>query len=254
MIWDGKDNHGKQLGGGEYTIFIEAAREHGTYQSIRKQVTLIGQAVQRGTQGQCRDQIRLDRVSPQGSGKVAHPTLPCSANAHSLRRKLAIRFAKLMRWLHIYLSMFGLAAVLFFSVTGITLNHPDWFFGQVERQREAEGQIDLNWLQPRCRHVRAGRSPVAELEVAKLEVVEHLRTTHDPRGPGGFSGGRERMHGVVQGPRLRGRRVHRPRVGPLPADRVDHGFIAVINDLHKGRDTGRGLVGGHRRLGRAHDR
>ena len=36
MIWDGKDNHGKQLGGGEYTIFIEAAREHGTYQNIRQ--------------------------------------------------------------------------------------------------------------------------------------------------------------------------------------------------------------------------
>ena len=40
LIWDGKDNHGKQLGGGEYTIFIEAAREHGTYQSIRRQVSL----------------------------------------------------------------------------------------------------------------------------------------------------------------------------------------------------------------------
>ena len=40
VIWDGKDNHGKQLAGGEYTITIEAAREHGTYQSIRKQVTL----------------------------------------------------------------------------------------------------------------------------------------------------------------------------------------------------------------------
>ena len=40
LIWDGKDNHGKQLGGGEYTIFIEAAREHGTYQSIRQHVSL----------------------------------------------------------------------------------------------------------------------------------------------------------------------------------------------------------------------
>jgi thiamine biosynthesis lipoprotein len=40
MIWDGKDNHGKQLGGGDYTITVEAAREHGTYQSIRKQVSL----------------------------------------------------------------------------------------------------------------------------------------------------------------------------------------------------------------------
>ena len=40
LIWDGKDNHGNQLGGGEYTLFIEAAREHGTYQSIRRQVSL----------------------------------------------------------------------------------------------------------------------------------------------------------------------------------------------------------------------
>jgi thiamine biosynthesis lipoprotein len=40
VIWDGKDNHGKQLPGGNYTITVEAAREHGTYQSMRKQITL----------------------------------------------------------------------------------------------------------------------------------------------------------------------------------------------------------------------
>jgi FAD:protein FMN transferase len=40
VIWDGKDNHGKQLDAGVYTIHVEAAREHGTYQGIRKQVTL----------------------------------------------------------------------------------------------------------------------------------------------------------------------------------------------------------------------
>jgi len=40
VIWDGKDNHGKQLDGGEYVIFVEAAREHGTYQMIKKQVSL----------------------------------------------------------------------------------------------------------------------------------------------------------------------------------------------------------------------
>jgi FAD:protein FMN transferase len=40
VIWDGKDNHGKPLPAGEYTLTIEAAREHGTYQSIRRKVTL----------------------------------------------------------------------------------------------------------------------------------------------------------------------------------------------------------------------
>ena len=42
VIWDGKDNNGKQLAGGEYTITIDAAREHGTYQSIRKEVYIEG--------------------------------------------------------------------------------------------------------------------------------------------------------------------------------------------------------------------
>jgi hypothetical protein len=40
VIWDGKDDHKKLLPAGEYTIWIEAAREHGTYQDIRKKVTL----------------------------------------------------------------------------------------------------------------------------------------------------------------------------------------------------------------------
>jgi thiamine biosynthesis lipoprotein ApbE len=42
IIWDGKDDHDKPLEPGAYTVFIEAAREHGTYQSIRKQVNLAG--------------------------------------------------------------------------------------------------------------------------------------------------------------------------------------------------------------------
>ena len=40
VIWDGKDDHGKPVPAGEYTVYIEAAREHGTYQNIRKEVTL----------------------------------------------------------------------------------------------------------------------------------------------------------------------------------------------------------------------
>jgi thiamine biosynthesis lipoprotein len=40
IIWDGKDDQGNPLDAGTYTVLIEAAREHGTYQIIRKQVTL----------------------------------------------------------------------------------------------------------------------------------------------------------------------------------------------------------------------
>jgi thiamine biosynthesis lipoprotein ApbE len=40
VIWDGKDDFGKPLPPGEYTISIDAAREHGTYQCIQKAVTI----------------------------------------------------------------------------------------------------------------------------------------------------------------------------------------------------------------------
>ncbi len=40
VTWDGKDDRGKPVGRGIYTICIEAAREHGTYQIIRKEVTI----------------------------------------------------------------------------------------------------------------------------------------------------------------------------------------------------------------------
>lgn len=42
-LWDGKDNHGKPLPRGSYTLNIEAAREHGTYQIIRKAVTIASE-------------------------------------------------------------------------------------------------------------------------------------------------------------------------------------------------------------------
>jgi FAD:protein FMN transferase len=51
LIWDGKDNNGKQLAGGEYTISIEAAREHGTYQSMRETVSLTDQLFRKDLKG-----------------------------------------------------------------------------------------------------------------------------------------------------------------------------------------------------------
>jgi FAD:protein FMN transferase len=44
IIWDGKDDQGKVLPDGEYTLYIEAAREHGTYQLIRVPVKFEGKS------------------------------------------------------------------------------------------------------------------------------------------------------------------------------------------------------------------
>ena len=44
LQWDGKDNAGKPVRAGTYTVCIEAAREHGSYQIIRQEMDLSGTA------------------------------------------------------------------------------------------------------------------------------------------------------------------------------------------------------------------
>lgn len=41
--WDGKDNQGKPVKAGKYTVIIEAAREHGTYQLERREMSFTAQ-------------------------------------------------------------------------------------------------------------------------------------------------------------------------------------------------------------------
>jgi thiamine biosynthesis lipoprotein len=42
LRWDGTDDSGKPVPPGKYTILIEAAREHGTYQIMRQDLTVDG--------------------------------------------------------------------------------------------------------------------------------------------------------------------------------------------------------------------
>jgi hypothetical protein len=43
LKWDGKDSQGNLLKPGKYTVFIEAAREHGTYQLMRQEIDFNGE-------------------------------------------------------------------------------------------------------------------------------------------------------------------------------------------------------------------
>ena len=44
-VFDGLDDHGNPLEPGKYTLFLEASREHGTYQLIRKPLELKSEAI-----------------------------------------------------------------------------------------------------------------------------------------------------------------------------------------------------------------
>lgn len=43
LKWDGKDDHGHPVKPGKYTVFIEAAREHGTHQVMKQEMDFSGQ-------------------------------------------------------------------------------------------------------------------------------------------------------------------------------------------------------------------
>jgi hypothetical protein len=161
----------------------------------------------------------------------------------SLRRRLAIRFAALSIWLHIYVSMFGLAVVLFFSVTGITLNHPDWFFEQAERSVDSEGGLDPKWLRldvpAPAPAPSTTRADDPSRQVAKLEVVEHLRKEHGVRGAlADFRVDESECTVSFKGPGYAADATIDRKSGRYKLTQQSFGLIAVINDLHKGRDTG----------------
>ena len=85
-----------------------------------------------------------------------------SAERQSLKRALT----KWSRLTHIYLSMFGLLIVLFFAVTGFTLNHTEWFGWDESQQRQVEGSIAAKHFEP----------------LDKLMIVESLRKDFQVRG------------------------------------------------------------------------
>jgi hypothetical protein len=164
--------------------------------------------------------------------------VPAKPPARPLRRRLNIKFAKLMRWLHIYLSMISLAVVLFFSVTGITLNHPDWFFSGAESTRENEGEISPAWLHSQ-RPAGAQDTGDHDQEVKKLEIVEHLRKNHAIHGAlADFRVDESECVIAFKGPGYAADAFVDRESGHYRLTETYHGFIAVINDLHKGRDTG----------------
>lgn len=137
----------------------------------------------------------------------------------------------LIRWIHIYASLAGLFAILFFSVTGLTLNHPDWTFGQRRVKTEGRGSVDASWVAP----------ALAEEKLDRLRLVEHLRATAGARGlVEDFRVDEVEITLSFQGPASALEFVIERKTGAYRSSGHSEGWVAWINDLHKGRHTGRG--------------
>jgi hypothetical protein len=154
---------------------------------------------------------------------------PADRTASTSMTRLAWRrrVAKVSRWLHIYGSMASLALVLFFAVTGITLNHQDWFATQ-ESTGERHGTMNVSWL----------RSAAPDA-VDKLQIVEYLRSSAAVRGAlAEFRIDDAQCEVVFKGPGYAASALIDRATGRFALTESRMGLAAVINDLHKGRDTG----------------
>jgi len=148
------------------------------------------------------------------------------------RRGFGQQFAYWIRWLHIYLSLLAFTALLFFAVTGLTVNHPDWFGASTVVATTAEGTLPAG-LVPSSGDGDAG--------IDKLALVEFLRSQHAVRGAlAELRADDSECTVAFKGPGY---------AADVTIDRASshydlqvsrYGLVAILNDLHKGRDTGGG--------------
>ena len=132
------------------------------------------------------------------------------------------------RWLHIYLSMVSFAILAFFAITGLTLNHADAFTAKRQHTAQTKAKLPVDWVKT-----------ADDKAVARLEIVEHLRATHGVRGAvGDFRIEEAQCTVSFRGPGYTADAFINRTDGTYELSETRLGFVAVINDLHKGRDTG----------------
>ena len=171
------------------------------------------------------------------SNVLPSPLASKRINTESPFRRLSLAF--LLRWLHIYVSMLGFAVILFFSVTGITLNHPALFGVGDETTREYAGTLEQRVLLGASIQ-NAVTSHNSGSGIDRLGVVESLRNAHAVRGAvADFREDEEECAVSFRGPGYSADAIIDITTGKYDLTITQSGLVAVINDLHKGRDTGR---------------
>ncbi len=129
------------------------------------------------------------------------------------------------RTIHIYVSMLGLLAVIFFSVTGIMLNHEEWFGFETPRIVNKEGTLP----------------EAMNREPDKLAIVEKLRKDFGATGAlDSFEVEDDRLMVVFKSPARRTEATLLRADGHAEVSLETHGFNGRLAELHRGTDAGVG--------------
>jgi hypothetical protein len=136
--------------------------------------------------------------------------------------------ARAARWLHIYLSMISFVIVLFFSVTGLTLNHADYFQNK-SVITEDKGAVDSTWV-----------NASDTLKINKLALVEFFRKKYKVTGAvADFRIDDRELSFSFKGPGYEADVFINKEDGNYTITQTNQGLMGFVNDLHKGRDTGK---------------
>ncbi|MFN5975518.1 MAG: PepSY-associated TM helix domain-containing protein [Planctomyces sp.] len=160
-----------------------------------------------------------------------------SVSGRSRGRWMQRQLAVWSRWLHIYLSLMSFGAILFFSITGLTLNHPDWFFS--ESTKTVEGTVPREWLHLQQPPPENRDESDYGHEVDRLAVVEFLRGEHGLSGRmTEFFSFQDECEVTFQGPGYAATARIRRDDGTYSVSIISNDLVSMLNDLHKGRHTG----------------
>ena len=131
---------------------------------------------------------------------------------------------KWSRIVHAYASMISLLIVLFFSVTGLTLNHPTWTLGAGPSRSEVKGTLPAEW--------KTGE------DIDWLVVSDYLRAEYSVRGDV-VEKSFDAAQGAItyKGPGYQASAFINPDDATFELTTEAQGFLGVMNDLQKGRDT-----------------
>jgi len=151
--------------------------------------------------------------------------LSSAKSANKAPRPLNLRIHSAIRWIHTYISLVTLLIVLFFSITGLTLNHTEWSSGGVV-EKQVTGSMDVKWLDSTAPD--------------KLNIAEKLRQDHSLRGHVDEIRIDDRECTVMfKAPGYAADAFIDVKTGSYQMTIAEEGKLAVMNDLHKGRHSGK---------------
>jgi hypothetical protein len=136
----------------------------------------------------------------------------------------------LARLIHVYVSMALLTLLLFFSVTGITLNHPEWFSHHQAHVTEKEVNIaTIQTLALENGNITTEQQQLITRELEQTLAISLLSATAEL-----MSG--ELFYSIKEAGQSTSIAVDL-ETGEAFYEQTHYGWWAIINDLHKGRNT-----------------